>query len=215
MNRRIPFVALGFLIATAVLALVLTDAGESAQPPLQEIQDALDEDAALGRFSGRLGDFMVYRAVDGKGPAEAEVFGCPAEGGRTPPVTDEARLKEHELWSDALGPTGIGWSCEGEIILVNNEGLEGRPGATLLARGYMPSVPLPIVRDAPAERLQQIEVEGHPALLEQPKKGFPYASASVVVIERYPDASRPGIAVFVIEAPSEEEAVRLAEELIP
>ncbi|MEX1255782.1 MAG: hypothetical protein WEE64_15720 [Dehalococcoidia bacterium] len=212
MSRLALPMLLAALIGAALGGLLLAEQGDSpAEPTFASVQAALDADAALGRFSGRVGDFMIYRAVNGVTPPEAEIFSCP---GGTPPVTDRDVLRGHELWSEALGPTGIGWSCEGELILVNNEGLEGRPGTTLLARGYISSAPVPIVRDAPADRLELIEVEGHPAILEERVEGFPYADSNVVVIERYPEGSTPGIAVFVIAAPSEEEAVRLAKELI-
>jgi hypothetical protein len=211
MSRLVPFLALGGLVAAAVAGILLS--GErSPRYTIASVQAALDEDARLARFSGRIGDFMVYKtAIDGTVPSEPEIFNCP---GGTPPITDMAVLRENELWSDALGPTGIGWSCEGDIILTNNEGLEGRPGPTLLAKGYVREVPVPLLRDAPQERLEQIEIEGHPALLERPVEGFPWPVASVVAIERYPEGATPGIAVFVVGAPSEAEAVAAAEALI-
>ncbi len=136
MKRPFLVVIVAAAVAAAITWVVISERGGEAQQPPQDkiqntpeaqqplidkIQDTLDEDAAKGRFSGELGDFVVYQTVR----PEVEFVICPA----TIPVTDPTVLKNHELWSDALGPTGIGWACpDGEIAGVNNEGLESRPG---------------------------------------------------------------------------------------
>ena len=185
--------------------------GESEQPLLDinEIQDTLDEDAAKGRFSGELGDFVVYEKL----PPDVEFVTCRASN----PVSDRTVLKDHELWSDALGPTGIGWACpNGDIVLMNNEGLESRPGFMSLVKVYFNTLPVPVIRDAPRDRLKLIEVEGHPAILRQPLDvaPLPHATASLAVIERFPEGDVPGTVVFVDYASSVDEAIELAEKLI-
>ena len=188
----------------------IQDTPEAQQPLIDRIQDTLDEDAAKGRFTGELGDFVVYQTVR----PEVEFAICPA----TIPVTDPAVLKNHELWSDALGPTGIGWACpDGEIVGVNNEGLESRPGFMSLRKVYFNTLGVPVIRDAPRDRLELIEVEGHPAILTRglDVSPLPHATASLAVIERFPEGDVPGIAVFVDYAPSVDEAIALAEKLIP
>jgi hypothetical protein len=147
--------------------------------------------------------------------AEASDFSC---GTTLVPLSDA--LRAEELWSDAFGDAGIGWACPGRgVRLINNEGPsgEGSGGAdgSRQARGYIRSVPLTVGRDAPRDRLELITVEGHPALLEVPIPGYPYGQANLAVIERYPDGDRPGIAVFVMFAPSAEAAIQYAEEIMP
>lgn len=92
---------------------------------------------------------------------------------------------------------------------------EPRDDRSKLARGYFRALPLPVVRDAPQDRLELITVEGRPGLLERPIEGFPYGTASLVVIERYPGGSKPGILVAVQFAPSAEAAIKHAEEIMP
>ena len=74
---------------------------------------------------------------------------------------------------------------------------------------------MPILRDAPRDRLELIEVEGHPALMEYPLEGIPFAFANLTVIERLPVGDAPGVAVNILFAPSAEEAIELAEALMP
>ncbi|HXF50376.1 MAG TPA: hypothetical protein VNM43_01695 [Dehalococcoidia bacterium] len=102
------------------------------------------------------------------------------------------------------------------MVLVNNEagGREAHNGAGL-ARGYIRAVPVPVVRDAPRDRLELITVEGHPGLLEHPVEGFPYGKANLIVIERYPEGDTPGIIVSVTMASSAEDAIKYAEEMMP
>jgi hypothetical protein len=225
MKRPFLVVSLAAVVAAAITWVVISERGgeaqqpridkiqntpETQQPLIDRIQDTLDEDAAKGRFTGELGDFVVYETV----PPDVEFVTCRA----TIPVTDPTVLKDHELWSDALGPTGIGWACpDGEIAGVNNEGLESRPGLMLLVKVYFNTLPVPVIRDAPRDRLELIEVEGHPAILTRglDVSPLPHATASLAVIERFPEGDVPGIAVFVDYAPSVDEAIELAEKLIP
>lgn len=214
MRTKVVLLVILALATAAGFVVVLNRQAETIRPPLDVIQEALDQDAAKGRHTGRLGDFIVYPQT-GQVPDEAFVFRCPA----SVPVSDLAVLEAHELWSDGFEPQAVGWSCgDGEIILVNNgggDGYEAHPDGVVLIRGYFRNLPVPTLRDAPLDRLELIEVEGHPALIERPVEGYPYAKAGLVVIERYPDGRVPGILVRVEFAPSAERAIQLAEQLMP
>lgn len=210
---RAAFVTLlvvAMLVAGSAAAwLVARDRDDGRQAPTAEsIQTAMAEEAAKPRFTGRLGDFLVTDSA-----AEADIF-C-----ATTPVPLSDALRGEELWSDAFGEHGIGWACPGEgVSMINNEGPtgEGSEGQTYhAARGYFRLIPLPILTDAPRDRYELITVEGHPALLERPVPGYPYGQANLVVIERYPDGDGPGIVVWIRLAPSAEDAIARAEEIIP
>lgn len=102
------------------------------------------------------------------------------------------------------------------VVLVNNEGGSREAGdGSGLARGYIRAVPVPVVRDAPRDRLELVTVEGKPGLLEYPVEGYPYGKANLIVIERYPEGDKPGIIVSVTLAPSAEAAIKHAEEIMP
>ena len=211
-----------YLLVASVLGaggglwLYRNQSAESVLPPLDEIQALLDADAAKGEYQGDLGDFLVLPRQDSRSK-EAAIYDCTGDK-RSSPVTDGAVLRNHELWSDAFGADGVGWSCGGdEIHLVNNMGADGLGGSSTVTiiRAYIHDLPMPILRDAPRDRLKLIEVEGHPALIEHPLDGVPYPSANLTVIERLPDGDTPGIAVNVLFAPSSEKAIALAEELMP
>lgn len=209
---------LGLMVASAaalfVAAWVVAQRWvESGEPPADKIQRAMEQEAAKPRFSGRLGDFVVV-PLNGELPAEANIFSC-----ATTPVPVADSLRSEQLWSDAFADGWMGWACAGKgVVLVNNEGgARGAPGSdgSGLARGYIRSVPLPVARDAPRDRLELITVEGHPALLEHPIPDYPYGTANLVVIERFPEGEEPGIAVFIDMAPSVEAAIKHAEEIMP
>ena len=185
-------------------------------PSLDEVQAVLDEDAAKGTFEGELGEFLVLDRL-GERTEEAAIYDCPSSSPSFT-VTDPVLLNGHELWSDAFGADGAGWACEGEEIqLVNNQGSAGEGGssAVTMIRAYISALPMPILRDAPSDRLELIEVEGHVALIEHPLEGYPFAYANLTVIERLPVGDAPGIAVTILFAPSSEEAIALAEALMP
>jgi hypothetical protein len=192
--------------------MIVAQLVEGGESPAQRIDRALRDDEAKPRASGRVGDFLVLPFVNGEAPQEARLFDC-----ADTPVRDEAELAKEELRSEALRNGGVGWSCASQgVVLVNNEGAaRAEEGGVLRGRGYIRSIPVAIVRDAPADRLQLIDVEGHPGILEMPVREYPYGKASLVVIERYPEQGRPGIIAFVEMAPSSDEAIRIVEELIP
>ena len=218
MSSKVVLLAVVASVVAVLLVVILNRPAETARPPLDVIQEALDQDAAKGRFTGRLGDFFVYGLVNGASPREAENIQC-LNG--TIVVTDHAATRAHELSSDVFGPQGgTGWSCGegGDIVVVNSGGGDGhevRPDGADLGRYYFRTPFLKVVRDAPADRLELIQVEGHSALVQHPVKGYPYPVVSLAVIERFPDGDLPGIAVFVGGDLSVEQAIDLAEKLMP
>lgn len=217
MSSKVVLLVVVASVVAVALVVILNRPAETTRPLLDAIQEALDQDAAKGRFTGRLGDFFVYGLVNGPAPEEAFIFRCSPHG--TTPVSDAAVLIDHELWSEAFGSQGIGWACgEDGVIVVNNEGGDGHgahPDGVLLVRGYFQNLPVPVLRDAPRDRLELIDIEGHPALIERGVQGYPYARVGLVVIERYPDGQVPGIVVRVEFSPSAERAIELAEQLMP
>ena len=218
MLTRIGLVLVSLVALSASGWLVFNSLAEGGESPAKTVQDALDVEAAKPSFTGQLGDFVVYLPLGGEVPTEADIFRC-ADGRGATNVRVDDTLRKHELWSDAFADGGNGWSCEGRgVILVNNSDentSSGRGDGSSLARGYIRSLPVPLVREAPQDRLELITVEGHPGLLEHEVKGYPYPHVSLAVVERPPDGDRPGIVVFVQFAPSVEAAIRHAEELMP
>ena len=190
---------------------------QSDEPLASKIEKAFDADASKPRRSGRVGDFNVI-PVSGRAVPEANIFAC-ADGGGTDAVEPGPSLRAQELWSPAFEDGGIGWSCRGEgLVGINNEGGGGHGAhgdGSLLVRGYIRSLPVPVAREAPEDRLELMTVEGHPALLERPVPEYPYGKSSLVVIERFPQGETPGIVVFVEIAPSPEAAIKHAEEIMP
>jgi hypothetical protein len=183
-----------------------------------KVEKVMNEEAAKPRFTGKLGDFVVY-ARGGDVPAEARLFVCPGGEGTTRVDRAGTTLRSEELWSSAFDTEeGVGWACpERGVVLVNNQGLEGETtDGEMVAkiRGYFSSVPVPVLRDAPRDRLELVTVEGRPGLLEHPIEGYPYGLANLAVIERNPEGDTPGIVVFVEGASSAKRAIEIAEEIM-
>ncbi len=186
----------------------------------REYGRAWSQDAARPRFTGRIGDFLVFSQLEiarrGEAPPEVTIYDC--AGGAIVPLSDS--LRREELWSDVFEQGGAGWSCPGQgVMLISNGPRHGEEPPAVdgssLGRRYVWWVPVPIVLDAPRDQLELVTVEGHAGLLERPIEGSPYAHASLTVIERYPEGDRPGILVTVRFAPSAEAAIAHAEEVMP
>lgn len=205
-------------LSLAVWMLVGSQRAASDESLASKVEKVMAGDAAKPRFTGRLGGFQVF-AQSGEIPAEARLFAC-ADGSVTTQVDrTQTALRSSELWSPAFDvEEGAGWSCPGSgIILVNNQGLEGDTSdgeGVAKIRGYFRTVPVPVFRDAPRDRLELVTVKGHPGLLEHPIDGYPYALASLVVIERYPKGENPGVVVFVERASSAKRAIEIAGEVM-
>jgi len=204
----VSVVALG---ASAWFAL----GAEGGEPISNLIHRKMGEEAAKTRFTGRMGEFLVLPLGEDAG---ANVFGCAGNQPMTQVLPGD-ELAGAELWSPAFTDGGVGWACPEEgIVIVNNEGGDGHVAygdGSALSRAYINALPIPLIRDAPKERLELITVEGHAALLERPVDGYPYAKANLAVLERAPSGEAQGIVVFVEFAPSAEAAVKHAEEIMP
>lgn len=209
-----------YLIVAGVLGgglafwLLRDESAKTVLPPLDEIDATAEADAAKGIFEGELGDFLV---LDSTGPRADEAFIYECQGGEPYTFeTDQAVLQQHELWSPGFGSHGLGVGCEGEgLRFVNNSGQDEGGDRVPTSRAYFSTVPVPVLSEAPRDRLELIEVEGHPALIERSLDALPYPYANLTVIERYPDGDVPGILVRIETAPSSKEAIALAEDLIP
>lgn len=205
-------------ISLAVWLLVGSQRAASDESVASKVEKVMVDEAAKPRFTGLLGDFQVL-SPNAHVPEDARLFACDGGASMTQVGSDEAVLRSSELWSPAFDvKEGAGWSCPGSgIILVNNQGLEGETSdgeGVAKIRGYFRSVPVTILRDAPRDRLELVTVKGHPGLLEHPIEGYPYAVASLAVIERYPKGNDPGIVVLVERASSADRAIELAAEVM-
>lgn len=215
MKRIVVYLFVVGVVGAGVAFWLLRDQSASTvAPPLDEIDAITDADSAKGKFEGELGDFLVLDSI-GPRKDEAFIFGCEGDEPYTF-VSDQVALQQHELWSAGFGPFGVGVGCPGEgLRFVNNSGRDEGGDRVATSRAYINALPFPVLSDAPRDRLELIEVEGHPAIIELPLEGFPFAYANLTVLERYPDGDVPGIVVRVETAPSSEEAIALAEKLMP
>lgn len=216
---RVAVASVATLLAASTTTVSCgSGAGRDENTPTN-VETAMAVEAAKPRFTGTLGDFLIL-PLDAQGRPETTLLRC-ANGGPTRQLDRrDPALRAHELWSPAFDvPEGAGWACsDGSIIVVNNQGMEGATsdGSFIaMIRMYFTSLPLNVVRDAPRDRLDLIDVEGHAGLLERPIKGYPYALSSVIVVERRPDGDMPGIVAIIERARSAEDAVRLAEQVMP
>lgn len=191
---------------------------ESTDSPVDRINKAMSDEGAKPRFTGELGDFVVYPQTSDV-PDQARILRCAGEEGTTRVDPQGTTLRSEELWSKVFDTKeGAGWSCKGlGVILVNNQGMEGATTngeQVAIIRGYIHSVPVPVLRDAPRDRLDLVTIQGHPGLIENPIDGYPYGLSNLAVIERFPDGDKPGIVVFVERASSAKRAIEIAEEVI-
>jgi len=220
MLKRIVLTAVILMSLSAAGWLVITTPWASGdESTASKVEKAMQEEAAKPRFTGRLGDFEVAPRTE-EAASRANPFGCKDGEPTTMVAGSEARLAAPELWADAFDTEeGVGWECAGQgIVLVNNQGLEGATTTgedVVLIRGYFSSIPVPVLRDAPRDRLELISIEGRNALIEDPIEGHPYGTANLVVIERYPSADKPGILLVVERASSSKRAIEIAGEIIP
>jgi hypothetical protein len=205
-------VALAVCIVSAVVGGVwfAISQADSTRSPIDEVQNALEEDAAKGVFEGRIGDFAVYSRA---GPERPETqLRCP-EGAVAETTTDQAQLKGHELWTDRLGEAVAGVSCNEGIIAINS-GVGPIDGAQSIVKAYASELPVPVLFEAPRDRIEIIDVQGRQGIIEIPVEDYPYATSSLVVLERAPSDGRPGVVIYVNFADSEEQAIELAKAMM-
>ncbi|MCI0777516.1 MAG: hypothetical protein J4N95_04995 [Chloroflexi bacterium] len=204
----VPAVLLG---AAGAILWGIDQSAEGERPLIDVVQEKFDLDTAKGKFTGPLGDFAVYSRVGDDAPEST--IECDSPSIRET-VLGPDNLRGHELWSEVFGPVAFGVLCDGELIILNN-GLEAVDGAQSIAIGYFTSATVPAVFDAPRDRLELIEIDGHPAVIEHALEGVPFARSSLVVIARKPSDGTPGIVAYVNLAESSTAAVELAKRMIP
>ena len=218
MLRRTALIVVSIgALSFAALMLIGSQRGASDESLASKVEKAMAEEAAKPRFAGELGDFEVFSGSEL--PERARLFACADGVPMTRVDRNETTLRSSELWSAAFDvEEGAGWSCPGAgVILVNNQGLEGATSdgeGVAKIRGYFTSLPVPVLRSAPRDRLELVEINGHPGLLENPIEAYPYGLANLVVIEQYPDGQKPGIVLFVERASSSKRATEIAEEIM-
>ena len=209
--RPVIVITIAILLAAAGAILWGLDRfAEGDRPLFDEVAEIMRADAAKGRFTGQLGDFAIYPRT-GEAPESTSVqCGSTSETRRTD-RPDE--LLGQELWSDVFGLEPFATLCDGLLITVNN-GVRPADGADSIVMTYVDALPALVLFDAPRDRIELIEVAGHPAVIEQPIDGYPYASASLAILVRRPTADEPGIMAYVNFADSSEVAIALAERMI-
>jgi hypothetical protein len=208
---KVKFAAsVALIVAAGVGAWVAITQVSSSPSPVDEVQDALDEDAAKGVFEGSIGDFIVYSRLGPERP-EAKVT-CP-EGSSRETSTDRRTFEGSELWSDRFGAGAVAILCAGRPQAVNN-GIEPVDGAQSIVKAYITELPVPVLFEAPRDRIDQIEINGHVGVMEVPIEAYPFPTASLALIQRTPTDSQPGIVIYVNFASSEDKAIDLAKALL-
>jgi hypothetical protein len=217
---RRPFifaiVAVTALFAAALTWVVLNAPWAAGDESLAtKVERVMQEEAAKERFTGQLGDFKIL-VPENSGEA-AQLIACPDGQPASQVSREEAR--QSELWSDAFEvPEGAAWACSDVgVRFVNNSGLEGSTTTgedVAIIRMYFPTLPVPVVRNAPRDRLELIDVTGKPGLLETPIEGYPYGLANLAVIEREPADGAPGIILRIERASSAQRAIEIASQVI-
>lgn len=141
---------------------------------LRDIKATVTTDEATQRFTGQLGDFLVFN------------------DGRRPPASDPCNLAstaESPLPSE-LNISGMyeqGVCPDGRVLNVYST-----LGSRRYFRGGMPEV----FADAPKDRLVLMEVDGHLGLAVKPVPDFrPWV---LYVIQRPDTGSKPGILITVV-----------------
>lgn len=196
----------------------ITDEAKGPDNPV--IEDAarqLEIDAALPRFFGELGDFVIVE------PDTSDNYPCPEDE----QLSDEAELTESELYFELPGihglvedgPTGgvVGTTCldvvrsvSGEITLSEESG-----SSAYIVRSYFldPHPQLPIL--APASRLELTEFDGLPGLLEFSPEAILNLYCRAFVVQRAAEEGIPGVLLEVSGYLVDCDAVRgLTEELL-
>lgn len=219
MLRRLPLIVVSVIsLGVAAWAVKETTWVSGDESLAGKVERIMQEEAAKTRFTGGLGNFLVVARSE-RLREETRIFDCPHGSDWALMNRADVSLRRSELCSTAFDvEEGMGLNCPGlGVVLVSNQGLQGATtdGEDVARiRGYIWKLPVALLRDAPRDRLQLIEVNGRPGLLEQPIEGYPYATSSLAVIERYPEGERPGILILVEWAPSAERAIAIAEEIM-
>ena len=216
MTKRLLLVV---LLAVVALFLAACEVEEEAEEPdvtptpatptvtpldldWEKAEQAAEADMAKPRFRGQLGDFEVV------GPNTATNYPCPE------PYQPGTNPEQSELYFDLPGAVidTVG-SCEGTVISIT-AGVSAEGSGTLVGRVYFVSLPFGQSFDAPAERLELMTVAGRPALAMLPIPDCIACLSEVVVIERFPSDTAPGITAWAHTYDGLDRAIALLEQIM-
>jgi hypothetical protein len=181
---------------------------QSSESPLDHVQRILDDDAAKGRFTGTLGNFVVYSRT---GASLPDVVDCPLKDRES--TSDKELLERSELWQDVFSGAPNGLVCDGKVIVINSGSDPLPDGTQSIVKMYFRAFPVPVAFDAPRDRIALTKINEHEAIVEKPLEGYPFATTSLAVVQRPPSEGVPGIVVYVNFAPGLEGATDLAKRL--
>lgn len=212
------------VIVVGLLALVVVGLGAffgtralvfSEEDPVEKSKKAIDLERSKPRFRGELGDFFVA------GPQETNNYPCPepyqpGPGDPHNPGSSIAELQESELYFAIPGAAidAVG-SCQGKVISIRVivSSSPGEPHA-VVGRVYFIKPKFEVFFDAPRERLKLMTVGGKPALAELPIPDVFASLSNIVVIERFPTGTAPGIAAWAQTINDLDKAIALVEQIM-
>jgi hypothetical protein len=169
---------------------------------VERLEQALEAERAKPRFRGELGDFVIGE------PDTSNPYPCPE------PYQPGTNPEQSELYFNLPGAViDMVGSCQGTIISISAS-VADEAGGALVARGYFSGSKLEEPLDAPAERLKLITVGGKPALAELPIPDCMVCPSQVMVIERFPSETAPGITVWARTTNDLDKAIALVEQIM-
>jgi hypothetical protein len=179
----------------------LTPVVGDLEAAIEKAKEATALDNAKPRFRGELGDFVIVESV-------APHYPCPE------PYQPASNIERSELYFSLPGAgisTDMVGSCQGTVIGIT---ADVGDGYSMVGRAYFlgPKVELSI--DAPADRLKLMTVGAKPALAELGVPGGLLTTTQVVVIERFPSETAPGIITWAQSIDDVNRAIRLAEAIM-
>jgi hypothetical protein len=171
-------------------------------PGEKKAEEAAEADMAKPRFRGELGDFVVVE------PNTGANYPCPE------PYQPGTNPEQSELYFTLPGAMiDMVGSCEGTVIGITALGGDDRSG-TVVGRGYFVGPKMRLSLDAPAERLKLITVAGKPALAMLAIPDCISCLTEVVVIERFPSETAPGITTWAHTYSGLDRAIALVEQIM-
>ena len=167
--------------------------------PLSGSDPAAATDPAKPAYRGPLGDFFVT--------------GSPNEGAAYPPCPQPKRparnYKASELYSPIFGDLDVEECANGLI-----PGISVYGGPSMGKRYFVGPAKVKMNYIAPLDRFRLLTVAGHPVLAQLPTPDDP-ESLRLVVIQRFPSNTKPGIMVWIdFTGKSVEETVALAAKIM-
>ena len=187
--------------ATAAEITNLTPVVGDVEEAIERAKQAQAVDDAKPRFRGELGDFNVVGPDTG-----ATHYPCPE------PYQPGTNAEQSELYFSLPG-AGIGMvgSCQGTVISIT---ADVGDGYSMIGRSYFLGPNVFVFFDAPADRLELMTIGGRPALAELGIPGGLLTTTQVVVIERFPSETAPGIFTWAQSIDEVDGAIKLAEAIM-